>query len=292
MSLTLECATSWRIAKIIAYDDGMRVGAIALVLGVGCGRFGFGLHSGDGGDGDGDDDALRDAKICVPVHHDEDGDGIDDACDGCPHIVDPEQLDTDGDGVDDLCDPNPSQAIDRIEFFDPFTTSRPEWTFSGVAGTYTGDSIHINARNNTWDGDLTITSTADVYMYGGTINAGGVTTEQQVSLEINPLGDITRSYYCELFQIDGTNQLQFTYSYDNVNYMHMGVAKMEPQLTAAVSMTLSQAPPNVGCQATLAGQTGSISGIIPSGIPAQQVEVQVLDLDFDLDYFIQIHSGP
>ncbi|MEO8840146.1 MAG: hypothetical protein ABI591_28965 [Kofleriaceae bacterium] len=35
---------------------------------------------------------------------------------------------------------------------------------------------------------------------------------------------------------------------------------------------------------------------LKKNIPAQQVEVQVLDLDFDLDfdldYFIQIRSGP
>ena len=43
-----------------------------------------------------------------PIVHDEDGDGIDDAVDGCPTIVDVnDQLDSDGDGIGDPCDLGP-----------------------------------------------------------------------------------------------------------------------------------------------------------------------------------------
>src|SRR5690348_6260060 len=93
----------------------------ALVLGLalgGCNAI-FGLAptslGGDAGgaidaraDGGAIDAALDGDARCTPIGHDEDGDGIDDACDRCPYIAsltgDP---DSDGDGVGDDCDPHP-----------------------------------------------------------------------------------------------------------------------------------------------------------------------------------------
>jgi hypothetical protein len=61
-----------------------------------CGRIGF-----DPSDG------VVTPVCMVPVGHDEDHDGIDDACDVCPHVADGPQLDRDGDRVGDACDPDP-----------------------------------------------------------------------------------------------------------------------------------------------------------------------------------------
>ncbi|GAB4373402.1 MAG: hypothetical protein Kow0062_10420 [Acidobacteriota bacterium] len=56
---------------------------------------------GRGGLGARSDGAPRDGPaVCT----DADGDGVDDAIDGCPGIADPEQIDVDGDGSGDLCD--------------------------------------------------------------------------------------------------------------------------------------------------------------------------------------------
>src|SRR5690348_5557014 len=106
----------------------MRAGCL-LVVAAACGRYGFGAV--DGG--------VK--VICNPVGHDEDGDGIDDACDDCPHIADPSQIDSDGDGVGDVCDPDPASPRESITLFDPMTSQLPFWQFDALAPSYTGDSI-------------------------------------------------------------------------------------------------------------------------------------------------------
>src|SRR5262245_15534882 len=99
----------------------------AIVAVTGCGRFDF--------------DASPDASPDAPAH-DEDGDGIADARDDCPHRPDPLQTDSDGDGVGDACDPDPTTR-ESIAFFDPFTAPRSEWTYD--APTFPGDVMRLTA---------------------------------------------------------------------------------------------------------------------------------------------------
>lgn len=106
----------------------MRAGALLIVCG-GCNAI-LGLdrtHLATDG-------AIADAAIdsattdCRPIGHDEDGDGIDDACDDCPATPELAQADRDHDGVGDLCDPHPDTPGDAIVFFDAFATGPdPGW---------------------------------------------------------------------------------------------------------------------------------------------------------------------
>src|SRR5512144_278011 len=71
-------------------------------------------------DGDGVPDLLDNCPaVANPDQHDHDGDLRGDACDVCPHLADT-GADFDGDGVGDACDPRPTEAGDRIAFFDGF----------------------------------------------------------------------------------------------------------------------------------------------------------------------------
>ena len=89
----------------------IRLAAPLLACLVGCGRLDFGEVS-DSGVPDGAVDTVQ------TVGHDEDGDGIDDAIDTCPHMPG-SNADGDGDGVGDLCDPHPGTPGDHIGVFSP-----------------------------------------------------------------------------------------------------------------------------------------------------------------------------
>jgi len=89
--------------------------------------------------------------------HDEDMDGVTDACDDCPGIVDADQTDSDGDGVGDACDPSP--ATEHLAFFESFAEAMPSsnwtvvkglWAFPADAAVYTsltsGVAAEIDAK--------------------------------------------------------------------------------------------------------------------------------------------------
>ena len=151
----------------------MRLAWVTL-LAAGCGRLEFAALPDGGRVADGTGDG-RIAFCATPSGHDEDLDGIDDACDLCPHLVDPAQLDADGDRVGDACDPEPANPRQRIAFFttmrpgdQPFTTntSAGAWTqladgFAYDGGGYGGLYTDVTLANAVFVMGFTVTGTTN-----------------------------------------------------------------------------------------------------------------------------------
>jgi len=223
------------------------------------------------------------------VGHDEAGDGIDDACDGCPHIYDPEQIDSDGDGVDDICDPNPTVPTEHIVRFDPFTLLRPMWTIMGAVPAIDGDSATIDALDGDGVIELDDPATDDYYEFGGAV---GDAQPPNVKLEIYVKGPQRGYYYCELYD-HGASTINFdlAYTLDGTNYATGPITNLQaPLANAPYMISLDQRPPNVGC-ATRWPPGADDREPIPTGLAANRVALHVVDASIRIDYFIQIHTS-
>lgn len=79
--------------------------------------------------------------------HDEDRDGVGDACDICPATADPRQLDTTeratmlafADGVGDACDPRPNLTGDKLAALHPFVDASELALWDGAGWTIGND---------------------------------------------------------------------------------------------------------------------------------------------------------
>jgi hypothetical protein len=251
----------------------MRAVAMLAILAA-CGRIEFDIVDGAGAD----------APAC-PDPHDEDGDGVPDCVDVCPHIAGP-QSDRDRDGVGDACDPNPDVARDRIAEFEPLTSQLSAWQHRGT-WTYEGDDILADARSGVFALELAFTPTEDTVAIGGHVVAGSTTgTSRQVSVQFN---NAVGSYYCELYEAPD-DYLQLSTTADGVMYTNLTSDPAPPLDGADVIMTMAQTTSDASCAATITGTPLQGSAPIPAIVP-NELRVQAINIIFRLDYLIWIHSS-
>jgi hypothetical protein len=243
-------------------------------------------------------DAVVDTVLLAG--HDEDGDTVDDAIDVCPHVADPQQPDGDQDGVGDACDPHPTQAIDRIVFFDPFVGPRPEWTWTGETPTYSGDRLVVDTRvgaRQTVGGRTATPASADTHVFGGNIAALGAGM-QFVGFGFvrgpmfPPAGTNTMTYYCEHCAgglCGGAPFLSFTYSYDNSTFTKPDQKSLPAFAVGPITFQVDTTSTSIACSTTWP-TSRAVGGAIPAGISPLSKGFALRNLLVQLDYYVEIHS--
>jgi hypothetical protein len=255
------------------------------VLGA-CGRVDFDARVTDDAAPASDADARADAAACTPRGHDEDLDGIDDACDVCPHLPDPGQADADGDRVGDACDPEPEDPRQRIVFFDPFVDFSA-WTSSGGA-VVVNDQLVLDVPGDAGNARRPYTPADDLFEIGVTTAPGQLTAEAIVFVGLRHNGGAGLQY-CELYD-GGSSIFELTYTTDGMTYPH-GTVDMLPQrfMDGTGRLAYRATGPDVHCDATWNGQTLSSKGT-PVAIAPDQVEIYAENVTETVDWFVQIHT--
>jgi hypothetical protein len=269
--------------------------ACVVLLGA-CGRLRFEDRpiTGDGGGGDGGDDgngSMTDAFVCVAggTSHDEDGDGIRDACDVCPHIADPGQADMDGDRVGDACDPEPMIARQSIVFFDGFETLDSAWTNSG--GVVQSDQLVLDARGATAKEVYRPVTVVDEQFIIGAVTGNGDATGAHISLVTAPSGP--SGFYCEIFDDGAQTSTQLTWTYNGTSYSHAGTSTWAADRVANGSGTFEfhVTPSTVFCTSTWNGNINGGNGARPTGIATDDFHLYSENLLTRVDWVIDIRTN-
>jgi hypothetical protein len=257
-----------------------------------CGRFRFdgapdaATHDSDPtGDG-----SSVDTFVCVGGSlHDEDGDGVRDACDTCPHVSDPAQADLDGDRVGDACDPEPNNPRQQIVLFDAFESLDSVWNNAGA--TVVSDELVLDARGGVSRQIVRSFSTAtDRLTIGGTTGAADVGTHH-VSFGWRPAAGGGNAY-CEMYDTGATTRTQFTWTLDDVMFNSQGVNMWSSARLANAGGTfaLGVDPVSVSCASDWAGTVVSGGGPRPS-VAADRLFIYAENVLLRVRYVIQIRTN-
>jgi hypothetical protein len=236
-------------------------------------------------------DATADANAVAG--HDEDGDGVPDEVDTCPHIPDPGQEDTDGDHVGDACDPEPTIPRQTWQLFAPMTGPDPSFVSLQDPWEIDPDSWHLTSGENgellrgATIGDMDIWFAIDVHSLGP--------APQQVVLA--PYRDFTGGYeYGEIY-FDGTSYATAITRYDGTGtYTQLGTTLVPTGLHAGtLTMHLAvhaTAPASFTLDVGYPGEMYHVMAATPLFAAQDAFRLRVWHFDADLDYVAVIATGP
>jgi hypothetical protein len=264
----------------------MRLVAVVAVA-CGCGRVAFeSVPDADGAISPGD--AVDGPALCSPSGHDEDADGIDDACDMCPHVFDIGQVDSDGDRVGDACDPEQSTARQQIVIFDPFVALEPSWTNLGA--TLGTDELVLDARGGiSVQIHRALIPTHDLFIVGVTTGASDA-TNHHISLVTYPSSGMGHAY-CEIYDTGAQAFSQFTWTFNDSTYTSAGRANFTSRLANnSGTFAYEVQPTTVACNPFWQG-TNYLGNAARPAIAAERFSIYAENLLVRVQYFIQIRTN-
>jgi hypothetical protein len=251
---------------------------LALIALAGCGRIAFDNASQPS------DGSMEGA----PIGHDEDGDGVPDSMDVCPHIG-TNQLDADNDLVGDDCDPNPGVVGDRIALF--LTMQPGDQPFSMhpmTQGTFTqgADALLL-------DGDL-----GGDFFAGLTLPISAGNVQVDVGFDITAVGNASQqhqfalstttlvpNYFGEINEIIGNfSNAQLTF-FDGSNFaqvsidplqtgVHPGAVHLQMHEVVNTSVTFIATYPGEPYSATVSDNVYQASDLLQININNLQLQIR------------------
>jgi hypothetical protein len=254
--------------------------AVMALLLAGCGRIGFGTT-----------DAGMDTT--APIGHDEDGDGIADVDDLCPHLPGPHD-DGDGDHVGDDCDPEPLNPRQTLTLFTLVPGDQP-MTLGGP-GTWTqgADSIHYDGIA-VGSGFVTGPVTDVRIALGIDIVAKlGGSVQHQLALGVND-SSATTGYFVELNEISGTSRASAG-SFDGISYrsldstplpggVHVGSVFLQDTMVGPPT-------PSVTMDGGWPGEMYTESGAAPAYAGGDDFSFATNNLEVEVRYLVVIATAP
>lgn len=221
------------------------------------------------------------------VGHDEDGDAVDDACDVCPHKVDAGQTDQDGDGVGDVCDSRPLTAGERIVFFDPFTSVRPEWEFFEEPPTIADDKLTTGPRVDYWGMTMPELAGDSYYVFGGRVSS--VTDDSnKIGIRFSAGSSSTiPNYYCETRPVG----LALT-QYDGMgNYSAIATESSTITFDSGAFTVQFLQRQSLECALDYKSSNRHVSGTKPD-IADPEVTIFSRSMDLSIDYVLVVEVQP
>jgi hypothetical protein len=209
------------------------VRVLVLAVVAACGRVGFDASPATSDGTTIDARPVNNGDAGAMAGHDEDGDGLDDVVDPCPHVAGNAD-DSDGDGVGNGCDPGLGEHA--IVLFDAMTNALADPTIT-VQGPWTQGADHLQLASTQFSAinrTFAIVE-ADIWI-GVTIDLLGVSEDHQIVVHAST-GTERPRYYGQLYRTMTVNE-QGLVSYDDVTYTTIDSAPLGDEGIPTAALTL------------------------------------------------------
>lgn len=266
----------------------MRILVVIVVVAAGtsgCGRLGFDPDEQTIDDAAGGTDATD-----AVTGHDEDGDGVVDANDNCPHLANLDQGDTDGDEVGDACDPQPLTAGEHIALFATLTPGDQPLALGGD-GTWTtaADGLGFTGGFGTLRFDLPLGAARVAF---GIDVVGLVTGMGQHQIALGT-GDGTNSYFVQVQDDMGTRRATVTHEQSQI-YTDLATQPLTSGIRLGPLMLQhtmrAGSPPVVSLDAGWPGDPYQLSADAPLYTGATALQLGINNLELTVRYVVVIRS--